>query len=541
MSDTGGNVEVVAARRRTWDRAPAVTRAALAAGALGAIVAGVVLRAWPRSALWLDEAQSVAFARLPLTAIPAALREDGAPPLYYLLLHGWIRLFGDSDIAVRSLSVVASIAGLVALAAAARRVAGRAAVWPVVLVAATNPFAIRYASETRMYALVMLEAALGVLAVTAALARPTTRNLAAVAGLTAALLYTHYWGLHLVAATALVLGWQAWRRRSGGADRPPSPPGEGRRRVLVLLAVGAGAVAWLPWVPSFLFQAAHTGTPWTPPATLASVLSVLPEQSGGAASTYGPTLAVLLAGLIAFAVVGLAGSPAPERRRTRVVRSIAAVAVLTPVLAAVGGMVSHSAFVARYTAVVFPLVALLAGIGATRIPQAGARALALGLVATLGLQGGVAEASTARTPAASFATALERDAQPGDVIVFCPDQLGPALTRELEGTRVAWLASGVYPTWASADRVNWVDYGNRYADPARAVDFARSADARAGEHSVWLVWSTTYPPTGASCAALADALRALRPIVSHAVIEEPRYSDPGGLTRFEPGRAAPVG
>src|SRR4051794_16558986 len=65
-------------------------------------VAGVLMRWWPRSALWLDEAQSVSFAKLPVTAIPAALRQDGAPPLYYIVLHAWMAVFGDASTAVRA-------------------------------------------------------------------------------------------------------------------------------------------------------------------------------------------------------------------------------------------------------------------------------------------------------------------------------------------------------------------------------------------------------------------------------------------------------
>src|SRR5947209_5352819 len=66
---------------------------------LGVLVAaGVILRFAARQALWLDESQSVAIARLPLhgpgTTLWQGLKEDGSPPLYYLLLHGWVSLFG---------------------------------------------------------------------------------------------------------------------------------------------------------------------------------------------------------------------------------------------------------------------------------------------------------------------------------------------------------------------------------------------------------------------------------------------------------------
>jgi uncharacterized membrane protein len=58
--------------------------------ALLAVIAGVVLRFTISSPLWLDEALSVNIASLPIGDIPEALRSDGHPPLYYLVLHGWI-------------------------------------------------------------------------------------------------------------------------------------------------------------------------------------------------------------------------------------------------------------------------------------------------------------------------------------------------------------------------------------------------------------------------------------------------------------------
>ena len=55
-----------------------------------------------RSPLWLDEALSVNIAKLPIGQIPAALRHDGHPPLYYVLLHVWMSVLGSGDVAVRS-------------------------------------------------------------------------------------------------------------------------------------------------------------------------------------------------------------------------------------------------------------------------------------------------------------------------------------------------------------------------------------------------------------------------------------------------------
>ena len=58
------------------------------------LVVALALRFWTSSDLWLDEALTVNIARLPLHEIPAFLRRDGSPPLYYFLLHFWISWFG---------------------------------------------------------------------------------------------------------------------------------------------------------------------------------------------------------------------------------------------------------------------------------------------------------------------------------------------------------------------------------------------------------------------------------------------------------------
>ena len=144
----------------------------LVAAAVLVIAAGIVLRFATRSDLWLDEALSVNISRLPYGDIPEWLRHDGAPPLYYFMLHAWTDVFGTSDFAVRAMSGVVSVATLVPMWFAGRRVAGRAGAWIAVLILASSPFAIGFGSETRMYSLVMLLVTVGYLAVRRLLERP---------------------------------------------------------------------------------------------------------------------------------------------------------------------------------------------------------------------------------------------------------------------------------------------------------------------------------------------------------------------------------
>ena len=53
---------------------------------------------------WRDEVFSVLVAQQPISSYFTKLSFE--PPLYYLLLHGWIKLWGTSEIAARSLSLV---------------------------------------------------------------------------------------------------------------------------------------------------------------------------------------------------------------------------------------------------------------------------------------------------------------------------------------------------------------------------------------------------------------------------------------------------
>ena len=65
-------------------------------------------------------------------------------------------VFGTSDAVVRSLSGLFSLAALPLAFTIGRRRGGRLLAWIAVGVLAMAPFALRYATETRMYSMVIL-------------------------------------------------------------------------------------------------------------------------------------------------------------------------------------------------------------------------------------------------------------------------------------------------------------------------------------------------------------------------------------------------
>ncbi|MDH7487431.1 MAG: archaemetzincin family Zn-dependent metalloprotease [Anaerolineae bacterium] len=103
--------------------------------------------------LWADEGNSAALAGRPLAQIARDAAHDIHPPLYYWLLHGWTRLFGTSEVGLRSLSVVLGLLLVWLTYLIGRRLHGLATGLLAAFLAAVNPFQVYYSQEARMYML----------------------------------------------------------------------------------------------------------------------------------------------------------------------------------------------------------------------------------------------------------------------------------------------------------------------------------------------------------------------------------------------------
>ncbi len=524
------------------EEVPALTgRTRVVAGiAVGAVVAaGLLLRFWTRSGLWLDEALTVNIARLPLHDIPDALKHDGAPPLYYYLLHFWIALFGQSNAAVRSLSGVIAAITLPVAWLCGRRLGGRAVAWTMLVLVASAPFAVYYATESRMYALVILLTGCGYLALARAVSRPRPGNLVAVAVVAAALLYTQYWSIYLVALVAIWLVVAVVRTRRHG--HPEDAPWA------ALLAVAAGCLLFVPWAPTFLYQAKHTGTPWAAPPNFSAVINALTGFTDNQGSTLqtgtnqGRLLAVIYFAMLALAVFGIGRSgriiELDLRTRPRA-RSLGFVVLGTLFAAIAGGIITQSAFSSRYAAVVFLPFLLLIALGTTTLLNPRVRVIVVGLAVVAGLISSAQNVTTQRTQANAVAAAINTQAKPGDVIAFCPDQLGPSVYRQIDDP--SWYDMLTFPRRTGPAIVDWVDY----ADAVHAADpnaFADDLVQKAGTaHRVWFVWQSMYQTYGVKCEQIATDLLNVatknggggRNVVT---AREKYYYEPMNLTEFTTG------
>jgi MFS family permease len=459
------------------------------------VAAGTVLRFVSTSALWLDEAQSVNIAALPLGDMFEALRHDGHPPLYYLLLRGWMEVFGEGDVAVRALSGVFGVATLPLAWIAGRRLAGVAGGRWALVVVALSPYMIRYATETRMYALVMLLVLAGYLLLTDALRSPNRVRLAAVALVSGLLLLTHYWSFFLLGAVGVVLTLRWWRS-------PESRAATGR----MLVALAAGGVLFLPWLGGFLFQMRHTGTPWgtavRPSAMVQMTLGGLGGDNQLVEAPLIGAVVVVLALLALFAVRSGRHDIGLDTRTAPTVRWELAVVVLTLAFGGVVGFATSSTFQARFAAVVVPLVLLAAAVGISRIPGVGQLVVG-GAVVALSLGGIAGVLFFERTQAEVVADEVAARAEPGDVVVYCPDQLGPDYSRALpDGHGLVELN---YPVLESPELVDWVDYAERNAaaDPSA---IARQVRELADGNTIFVVWQPEYRTLDGQCEQLVSGL-----------------------------------
>jgi hypothetical protein len=336
-----------------------------AAGLLLLVAASLYLRTQAITAkFWIDEGLSVGIADHRLVDIPSVLRKDGSPPLYYMLLHVWNGLVGgDGEARSHALSLLFATGTIPAGWWLGRRLFGVRAGWATAALCATNPFLTYYAQETRMYALMAFLGLLSTGVFALAFAARERRAVIPFGLLGALTIYSHNWGLFLVlgllAAFAVL-----WRTAPDAERRPLLRDG--------LLGFGTMGVLYLPWVPTLLYQAAHTGAPWSERPAVSAMVSGLLPTLGGAETA----LVIALVGIAGILTLRGNAEGSPRARAALAVAVTLGVAVVLAFLASQ----ASPAWANRYFAVFVGPLMLLAGAGLVRYGKVGLVALAVILV-----------------------------------------------------------------------------------------------------------------------------------------------------------------
>ncbi len=207
--------------------------------------------------LWYDEGVTARVSQMSVTELARWTANDIQPPLYYLLLGGWLQLFdpwpGNIAYLMRFLSVAFGALLIPLLGIMARKLWDDCAGLLAAFVAAISPLMVYYSQEARMYAMLIFLVTLAAWWVAALLEHSShswTRNRAerkrllylalyALTGLAA--MYTHYFaGFALL---ALALYWaHVWVREN---HNPRALAG-------FVLANSVILLGYLPWLPAML-------------------------------------------------------------------------------------------------------------------------------------------------------------------------------------------------------------------------------------------------------------------------------------------------
>jgi mannosyltransferase len=270
---------------------------------------------------WYDEAFTpvhVLHAGLGAT-LKGVVHTENTPPLWYVLIWAWSRIFGTGAVALRFPSALAGVATVAVAWGIGRELTGRrATAIAMAAFVAVNPLFVWYSQEARAYGLFVLTSALAMWCFLRAERSPTTGRLVAFAAAASLALLSHYFAVFLLAPMIVMLLLHG-----------------GPRRRTTLLACAVPVVVGLALLPLASAQGGH-GAQWIGEWALTKRLQAIPQYYltgySGAPLGHGIELLVALP-ILAGIGYGLWSVLEPrEERGALIALSIAVSGVLLPIL-----------------------------------------------------------------------------------------------------------------------------------------------------------------------------------------------------------------
>jgi mannosyltransferase len=491
--------------------------------------------------LWLDEANSWLLTTYSASAMAANIRQSPGGPLYFFLLKGWSAIFGDSEVALRSLSLVASVPVVALTYAIGVQTLSRRAAFAAAALTTLSPLHLYFAQEARVY----MVATLMSVCVVAAYLRWRTMAAAQLAGAgegqtrprqQALVLYAvaailSFYTLGLTALLLIALAIDAVLCLTGGtASGQRAPDRSTRRRVATpwLVAQMAVALACLPLLVSLDASAAVQSQAWRGPMGAAGAIRNLlefflsavhglyfyPWDLYPAVTQHWPRdiiirLFVVFPLTIIALVVAFSYPPADARRGPA--RALY-LALLLPLVAGTVVSLRHELSLTRYMLFVTPFAFLLIAAGLARAPRWLAAPMSLALVGSATY--GILQYPLVRTRDTDFrpvARDLAASAGPRDEVLVQPPEAGVQLAYYLRKSPLSVTLWGIPAgaslqgllqheagtrTWLALDYRS-LSYGMRPDSVAAMVPGHIASDhfAGAGEDRVRLIEIDDVGPT----------------------------------------------
>jgi 4-amino-4-deoxy-L-arabinose transferase-like glycosyltransferase len=170
------------------------------------------LRGLTFQSYWDDELFSVAVSdpNNSLRKVIQLTMSDVHPPLFQVLLWCWFKVFGFSELIGRIFPAIFGILSIFTMFRIGCEISGRKTGFICALLCSINIFHIYYSQEVRSYSLLFLLGTLSLLSFIRLIKNPEIKNWGMYLSATAAMVYTHYFGL--LALLAEVVAFLAIRQ-----------------------------------------------------------------------------------------------------------------------------------------------------------------------------------------------------------------------------------------------------------------------------------------------------------------------------------------
>jgi uncharacterized membrane protein len=315
-----------------------------------------------RESLWLDEAASITLANSAgiqeaINHLQYATWLDQHPIFYYFILHYWIKFFGTSEIALRSLSAIFGIAIIIFTYYVGKELIGKNIGFLASILVLANPTNLYYSQEARMYTLTSLLILVSTYFFFESLSKQNARQFLCYVLTSTILIYTDYIGL-LVLGIHLLFGLLNVLIQKNAEILEK-----------LLVAFTAILILYSPWLPNLY---SCKGATWMRPPTLEQAFSLLIEDIGirsrDVNTLFGPVIPNLLFSLIiGIVLIILAAGIIQSLQNMTEFSSLVAMICIIPIIMIFISIYIVPIYNGRQISSFVPEIALMIAVGYTRM------------------------------------------------------------------------------------------------------------------------------------------------------------------------------
>lgn len=160
-----------------------------------AVSAALRLAYIDRESIWLDEAITLRQADPPMAKTIEYISHDSHFPLYVVLMHFWVRAFGDSAVAARMLSLLFGVASVLMIFILGRKIFSEKVGLISAAIFTFSSYMIYYSQEARLYTLLIFLTMLSYYAYIRMIEDDSPKNVIFYVIATVLMVYTHMFAL----------------------------------------------------------------------------------------------------------------------------------------------------------------------------------------------------------------------------------------------------------------------------------------------------------------------------------------------------------